>query len=397
MNQATSTGTERPVHPTLSAVARPGPWSRLAGAERLGSARHWLALASVVAAAVIATLAVPMVPPLQFAYPAPSLRVALETGVALIALLAAAIVVHGWRGDPRLDRLLIAAGLALLAVTSAILTAMLAVAPGSGPRSVIAITGTLVGSALLAAGAFAPARRAARRAPLAIAALAAGAVALTAVPVALLSARWRGAGARLRPLAPDAVLAAAELGRAPARGRRLLRRRGRRPHVAGEPARRRLRAQARPRRGAFRVGQGPPRAAACDRSRMGAPGRRVAAAVLHRAAVGGAAGGRGRRGRAGDRPRAAADRARPARRRGPGAGLHPPARRAAGGPAGRRGHRHRRRARARGLALDDRAARPPGRRAAGAHPRPARGRDRRSHGRGGDVLDLGLARCHGPR
>ena len=91
------------------------------------------------------TLAVPVVPQLQFAYPAPSLRVAIDTGVAVIGLLATAIVLRGWRDGPRLDRLALGAGLALMAVTSAVLTTLLAVAPGAGPRALIAITGTSVG------------------------------------------------------------------------------------------------------------------------------------------------------------------------------------------------------------------------------------------------------------
>ena len=105
------------------------------------------------------TLAVPLIAPLQFAYPAPSLRVALDTGGALIGLLATAIVVRGCREDLRLDRLLLAAGLAVMALTSAVLMTLLAVAPGAGPRATMAITGTLVGAALLLAGAFAPMRR----------------------------------------------------------------------------------------------------------------------------------------------------------------------------------------------------------------------------------------------
>jgi signal transduction histidine kinase len=110
-------------------------------------------------AALLATLAVPLAHPTQFAYPAPSLRVALDTGVALIGLLATGIIVRGWRDGPRLDRLAIAAGLAVMASTSAVLTTLLTVAPGAGPRAEIAITGGLVGAALLAVGSIAPARR----------------------------------------------------------------------------------------------------------------------------------------------------------------------------------------------------------------------------------------------
>ncbi len=101
----------------MSAAARPAPWAGFAGPDprRLRLARPWLAFA--IAAGVrrlLVTLAVPLAPPLQFAYPAPSLHVALETGTALIGLLATAIVVRGWRDGPRLDRLIMATGLAVL-------------------------------------------------------------------------------------------------------------------------------------------------------------------------------------------------------------------------------------------------------------------------------------------
>jgi signal transduction histidine kinase len=141
----------------------------------------------VTGAALGGTLAVPVLPPLQFAYPAPSLHVALETGAALIGVLATAILVRGWREGGRLDRLAIAAGLAAMAITSAILAAMLAVAPGSGPRGVIAISGTLVGSVLLALGAFAPARRPAnpRLAATAMALATGLSLLAVAVPIAL--------------------------------------------------------------------------------------------------------------------------------------------------------------------------------------------------------------------
>ena len=49
---------------------------------------------------MFATLAVPLLDPAQFAYRAPSLRVALDTAVAVIGLLATAIIVRGWRDGP---------------------------------------------------------------------------------------------------------------------------------------------------------------------------------------------------------------------------------------------------------------------------------------------------------
>ena len=145
-------------------------------------------------AALATTVAVPLAAPLRFVYPAPSLHVALETGTALIGLLATAIVVRGWRDGPRLDRLIIAAGLAVIAVTSAVLATMVAISPGSGPRGLIALTGMLVGSLLVCVGAFAPARRLARPAAAAGAMLAVVLVALIAAigPVELVLDEWRG-------------------------------------------------------------------------------------------------------------------------------------------------------------------------------------------------------------
>jgi signal transduction histidine kinase len=165
----------------------------------------WRPFSIAVAAAVVATLAVTVIAPLQFAYEAPSLRVALDTGGALIGLLATAIVVRGLREDVRLDRLLIAAGLAVMALTSAVLTTLLAVAPGAGPRAAIAITGTLVGAQLLLAGAFAPMRRprSSRAAVLATVAVSVAALAVTAGPVAVVT----GGPSEIEPQAAGPLLA----------------------------------------------------------------------------------------------------------------------------------------------------------------------------------------------
>ena len=180
----------------MSAAARPAPWSGFAGPapQRLGFARQWLAYALAAGAALAATVAIPLAEPLRFAYPAPSLHVALETGTALIGLVATAIVVRGWRDGPRLDRLIVAAGLAVLAATSALLAAMLAISPDGGPRGLVGLTGMLAGSLLVCAGAFAPARRLVRPAGAALAMLAIVLATLAAavVPVELVLDEWRG-------------------------------------------------------------------------------------------------------------------------------------------------------------------------------------------------------------
>ena len=170
----------------MSAAARPGLWSGLAGPapRRLRFGRRWLAFG---VAALGLTVLVPLAAPLRLAYPTPSLHVALETGTALIGLLATAIVVRGLRDAPRLDRLILAAGLAVIALTGAAVAAMVAVSADGGPRGVVPLTGMLVGSLLVCAGAFAPARRLARpgRAAVAMVVVVPAAVGAAVVPVDL--------------------------------------------------------------------------------------------------------------------------------------------------------------------------------------------------------------------
>jgi signal transduction histidine kinase len=179
----------------LSAAARPAPWSGLAGPapRRLELARPWLPFAAASAVAIAATLGLSLLQPLRMAYPAPSLHVALETGTALIGLVATAIVIRGWNDGPRLDRLVIAAGLAVIALTSAALAAMVAISPGGGPRGIVGLTGMLAGALLVGVGAFIPARRPAapRRAVAAIVLLVLAALAAAVGPVELVLDEWR--------------------------------------------------------------------------------------------------------------------------------------------------------------------------------------------------------------
>jgi signal transduction histidine kinase len=180
----------------LSATARPAPWSGLSrpARPRPGLSRSWRPLALASSAALAATLGIALLAPLRMAYEAPSLHVALETGTALIGLVATAIVVRGWRDAPRLDRLLIATGLSVIALTSAALAAMAAIEPGAGPRGLVGLSGMLAGTLLVGVGAFAPARPVAvpRRAvatTLLVAALAALAAAVG--PVEYVLDEWR--------------------------------------------------------------------------------------------------------------------------------------------------------------------------------------------------------------
>jgi signal transduction histidine kinase len=180
----------------LSAAARSAPWSGIAGPApgRLELARPWLPFAVAFGVALAATLGVSLVAPLRMAYPAPSLHVALETGTALIGLVATAIVIRGWNDGPRLDRLVIAAGLAVIALTSAALAAM-AISPDAGPRGIVSLTGMLVGTVLVGIGAFAPARRpAAPRAAVAtmFVVVVVAALAVAVGPVEFVLDEWRG-------------------------------------------------------------------------------------------------------------------------------------------------------------------------------------------------------------
>jgi len=157
--------------------------------------RPWLPITAAWLVALVVTLGVSLLAPLQMAYDAPSLHVALETGTALIGLVATAIVIRGWRDGLRLDRLVIAAGLAVIALTSAALAAMAATEPGAGPRGPVGLTGMLVGALLVCIGAFAPARRpTAQRTAVAATALVVVLAALGAAagPVEFVLDEWRG-------------------------------------------------------------------------------------------------------------------------------------------------------------------------------------------------------------
>lgn len=162
------------------------------------------AVASAVA--LLVTLGVSLAPPLRMAYSAPSLHVALETGTALIGLVATAIVIRGWDDGLRLDRLVIGAGLALIALTSAALAAMVAIAPGEGPRGLVGLTGMLAGSVLVGIGAFVPMRRAGgpRAAAVTMLALVLAALAAAIGPVDFVLDEWR---AHHRPEHSDATRA----------------------------------------------------------------------------------------------------------------------------------------------------------------------------------------------
>jgi signal transduction histidine kinase len=112
------------------------------------------AVALLAAAATVLVLAVPQ---LRFAYDAPSLRVALETAAAVIALVAAYLVLGRFLRGRRLDSLLLAAALGTLALSNLVVAVLLAVRP-AGDGWLLAAAASLAGALVLPAAAFAPRR-----------------------------------------------------------------------------------------------------------------------------------------------------------------------------------------------------------------------------------------------
>lgn len=143
-----------------------------------------------------ATFAVALFPQLHFAYWQPSLHVALETAASLIALLASFLVVGRLRRVGRLDELLLACGLVLLALLNLFLLAR----PGLLPYDLVvgvALVASLAGAVLFALAAFVPRSRL-RRPGLLLAGAVAG-VLVAAVLAGELTGRSSMAAAALVP------------------------------------------------------------------------------------------------------------------------------------------------------------------------------------------------------
>jgi signal transduction histidine kinase len=126
-------------------------------------------LTTVVTLLAAATTVVVLVAQrLRFAYEAPSLRVALETASAMIALVAAYLVYGRFLRSRRVDALLLAFALGVLAASNLFLAVLIAAWP-NGYGRLVAAAASLTGALLLAAAALAPAlplvraRRAAAR------------------------------------------------------------------------------------------------------------------------------------------------------------------------------------------------------------------------------------------
>jgi signal transduction histidine kinase len=120
-----------------------------------------VSLAAAGAAAV--TLAVVAVPWLRSSFDAPSLRVALETGGALLALATIGLLLRQCGPGQRADYLWLTSGLVILALTAITVATLIVVGVWSPDKARYAIGGNLAGTAMLAVAAFAPSRLRVRR------------------------------------------------------------------------------------------------------------------------------------------------------------------------------------------------------------------------------------------
>jgi len=115
-----------------------------------------VSLAAASAAAV--TLAVVAVPWLRSSFDAPSLRVALETGGALLALATIVLLLRQCGPGDRADYLWLTAGLVILALTATAVAVLIVVGAWSPGKARYVIGGNLAGTTMLAVAAFAPSR-----------------------------------------------------------------------------------------------------------------------------------------------------------------------------------------------------------------------------------------------
>jgi signal transduction histidine kinase len=115
------------------------------------------------ACAAAVTLAVVAVPWLRSSFEAPSLRVALETGGALIAVATVALLLRKCGAGTRADHIWLSAGLSVLAIT-ALAVSVVTVSDGwQHGFARYAVAGNLAGTTMLAIAAFAPDRLRVRR------------------------------------------------------------------------------------------------------------------------------------------------------------------------------------------------------------------------------------------
>jgi len=136
------------------------------------------------------TAAASLIPGFALAYSSPQLHIALETATALISFLVAYLVYGRFRERKRLDDLMLACALLLIATTSLVFSALPHTVPAEGARNFsvwASVGGAVLGAFTLALAAFAPAKRVSspRRASVIAALSCAGALVATASIVAL--------------------------------------------------------------------------------------------------------------------------------------------------------------------------------------------------------------------
>jgi signal transduction histidine kinase len=141
-------------------------------------------------AAAALTAAASLIPGFTLAYSSPQLHIALETATALISFLVAYLVYGRFRERKRLDDLMLACALLLIATTSLVFSALPHTVPAEGARNFsvwASVGGAVLGAFTLALAAFAPATRLSspRRATVIAALSCAGALIATASIVAL--------------------------------------------------------------------------------------------------------------------------------------------------------------------------------------------------------------------
>lgn len=98
---------------------------------------------------------------IRFGYRAPATHVALETAAAVVAVLAAFLILGRLRREPRMDDLLLACGLAVLALSNLFFRAVPAAVSDRNQSTFVwaAVVGRLLGALLLAAAASGSSRR----------------------------------------------------------------------------------------------------------------------------------------------------------------------------------------------------------------------------------------------
>jgi signal transduction histidine kinase len=141
-------------------------------------------------AAAALTAAASLIPGFTLAYSSPQLHIALETATALISFLVAYLVYGRFRERKRLDDLMLACALFLIATTSLVFSALPHTVPAEGARNFsvwASVGGAVLGAFTLALAAFAPATRLSspRRATVIAALACAGALIATTSIVAL--------------------------------------------------------------------------------------------------------------------------------------------------------------------------------------------------------------------